>query len=308
MSSITPKPDGSPTRFRGMDAFQHGFTLIEIMAVIATVGVLLAVLLPTLSSTMDQANAASELAAARQLSQGYVSHATDHNGRLMTGYLSQNPADEDFEDQYTVLGPDGSPLEGREKRRWTWRLLPYLDDSVDSLFVNQGREYINRFRGDEDYAYIASVYPSFGLNAEWLGGMKGATYGDLHTLGKFTGDCYYTQRLADVRRPADQLVFASSRGPELEGSDTVEGYFYLLSPSYHTTGWRWNTDESGLPLHESSTDPSKNGFVSARHRGQAAAAMLDGHTSLERLQDLSDMRRWSNDAWKPDWVLELPDP
>lgn len=278
------------------------------MAVIAIVGVLLAVLLPTLSSTMDQADAATELAAARQLAVGYVSHSTDNNGHLMTGYLSQDPADEDHEDQYTVQGPDGSLLEGREKRRWTWRLLPYLDNSVDSLFVNQGNEYIDRFRGDDDYAYIASVYPSFGLNAEWLGGMKGATYADLHTLGKFTGDCYYTQRLADVRRPADQLVFASSRGPELEGPGTVEGYFYLLSPHYHTTGWRWNTDDSDEPLHETSTEPSKNGFVSARHRGQAATAMLDGHTDLERLQDLSDMRRWSNEAWKPDWVLDLQAP
>ena len=36
--------------------------------------------------------------------------------------------------------------------------------------------------------------------------------------------------------------------------------------------------------------------------------MLDGHTELESLLDLADMRRWSNDAWKSDWVLELPSP
>lgn len=297
-----------PPRTSGKSPIRPGFTLVELLVVIATVGVLMAVIIPTLQSTADQADTTQELAAARQLSQAYLAHATDNEGRLLTGYLSQDPADRDFEERYDVRGPDGTLLSGPEKRRWTWRLLPYLDDAVDSLFVNQGRDYIDRFRGDDEFAYIASVYPSFGLNAEWLGGMKGATYGDLHTLGKFTGECYYAQRLTDVQRQSEQLLFASSRGPELEGPEVVEGYFYLLSPHYHTTGWRWNIDESGDQLHETATDPLKNGFVSARHRNRVATTMLDGSTNLETLQDLSDMRRWAPDAWKSDWVLELQAP
>ncbi len=308
MPCSTPKSSRwipqKPTR----KAFQPGFTLTEVMTVIAVVGVLLAVIIPTLQTTAQQADATTELAAARQLTQGYVSHATDNNGRLMTGYLSQDPSSIDFEGAYDVQGPDGSMLDGPSKRRWTWRLLPYLDDSVDTLFVNQGRDYINQLRGTEGFAYVASVYPSFGLNSEWVGGMKGSIYSDLHTLGQFTGECYYAQRLADVKRPAEQLVFASARGGNPQGTDNVEGYFYLQSPYYHTTGWRWNVDESGDQLHETATDPSKNGFISARHRNRAATATLDGSTKLETLQDLSDMRRWAPDAWKSDWVLELQTP
>ena len=32
--------------------------------------------------------------------------------------------------------------------------------------------------------------------------------------------------------------------------------------------------------------------------------MLDGHTELEPLADLADMRRWSNDATSADWVID----
>lgn len=300
MSPCTPNLGSRPPRRLELETIRTGFTLIELMVVISVVGVLIAVLLPSLSSMVNRANSSAEMAAARQLSQGYTGYATDNNGRLMPGYLSNDPSNEDFEDAYDIQGPTGALLDGPSKRRWTWRILPYLGDSVDALFVNQGRQYIDELRGTDDFAYIASVYPSFGLNSEWLGGMKGSVYGDLHTLGEFTGECYYSQRLAEIQRPSEQLVFASSRGPQFEGNGNVEGYFYLLSPHYHTTGPRWEIDDDGEP----SADASKNGFISARHDDKAVTTMLDGSTKLERLQDLNDMRRWANDAWKADWVIE----
>jgi prepilin-type processing-associated H-X9-DG protein len=89
------------------------------------------------------------------------------------------------------------------------------------------------------------------------------------------------------------------------GSSSVEGYFYTRSPWYLTTGWRWNTDEEGRPsLSYEQGDPAASGYVSARHDGRVVTAMLDGHTALEPLADLADMRRWSNDATSADWVID----
>ena len=305
MSRHTPVPTLSPIQSGDWRGLHRAFTLTELMVVIAVMGILVATLIPVLASTFRQAKSTAELQAARQLIRGYNMVSEDNKGKLLVGYLSDDPNEDDYLGDEIILGPDGTPIQGIELQRWTWRLLPYLDGSIDALFVGQGREYIDSVRGTDGYAYIASVYPSFGLNGEWMGGMKGGTYADLHTLGTFTGETYYSQRRSEVRRPGQQLVFTSAAGPMESGSSIVEGFFYTRSPWYLTSGWRWNTDEEGRPsLSYEQGDPAASGYVSARHEGRAVTAMLDGHTELEPLADLADMRRWSNDATSADWVID----
>ena len=298
--------------FRGTPESASGFTLTELMVVIALTGLLLAILVPVLASGERSARATEELNAARHLIRGYVASSEDDKGRLMVGYLSEDQNESGWEGNYDVLGPEGTLLQGPAKRRWTWRLLPYLDNTIEALFVGQGLAMLDAARGTDGYAYTLSVYPSFGLNAEWLGGIKGGSgIDDLHTLGKITGETYYAQRRAEIKKPARQLVFASSffAAGGSQGSN-YEGYFLISSPWYHTSGWRWNTDqETGEPSFSMDEVNSwKSGFISTRLGDRAATAMLDGHTELESLLDLADMRRWSNDAWKSDWVLEPPSP
>ena len=285
--------------------FQRGFTLTELMVVIAVVGVLAATLIPILNSAFRRAQSTTELQAARQLMQGYNGLSEDNKGRLMVGYLSDDPDEDDYMGNEIVIGPDGEPIQGIELQRWTWRLLPYLGNSIDALFVGQGRDYLERINGSSDYTYIASVSPSFGLNGEWVGGMKGGTYADLHTLGTFTGETYYAQRRSEIKQPSKQLIFASAAGPLENNSQIIEGFFYIRSPWYLTTGWRWNTDDEGRPLASyEQGDPAASGYVSARHEGKAVTAMLDGHTELESLPDLTDMRRWCTDATSNNWVID----
>jgi prepilin-type N-terminal cleavage/methylation domain-containing protein/prepilin-type processing-associated H-X9-DG protein len=305
MFRLTPNRTSSTNQPTDWRIFSRAFTLTELMVVIAIMSILVATLVPVLASTFRQAKSNVELQAARQLIRGYNTASEDNKGKLLVGYLSDDPDEDDYMGDEIIIGPDGTPIQGIELQRWTWRLLPYLDSNVDALFVGQGRDYIDGIRGSENFAYIASVYPSFGLNAEWMGGMKSGTYADLHTLGTFTGETYYAQRRSEVRRPGQQLVFTSAAGPMESGSSSVEGYFYTRSPWYLTTGWRWNTDEEGRPsLSYEQGDPAASGYVSARHDGRVVTAMLDGHTALEPLADLADMRRWSNDATSADWVID----
>ena len=67
-------------------------------------------------------------------------------------------------------------------------------------------------------------------------------------------------------------------------------------------------DEDGGPLYEEPLAPSKSGYLSLRIRGKSATSMLDGSTALRSMQELADMRLWTNQAWKPDWVLDLQNP
>ena len=117
--------------FRGTPESASGFTLTELMVVIALTGLLLAILVPVLASGERSARATEELNAARHLIRGYVASSEDDKGRLMVGYLSEDQNESDWEGNYDVLGPEGTLLQGPAKRRWTWRLLPYLDNTIE---------------------------------------------------------------------------------------------------------------------------------------------------------------------------------
>ena len=219
----------------------------------------------------------------------------------MVGYLSDDPDEEDYLGNEIVVGPDGELIVASNSNDGP-AAAPPPGNATDALFVLAATTLIEST--DRDYTYIASVYPSFGLNGEWVGGMKGSTY-DLHTLGTFTGETYYAKRRSQIKQPTKQLIFASSAGPLENDSQIVEGFFYIRSPWYLTSGWRWNTDEQGRPQASyEQGDPAASGFISARHEGKAVTAMLDGHTKLEALPDLTDMRRWSTDATSSNWVIE----
>jgi hypothetical protein len=175
---------------------------------------------------------------------------------------------------------------------------------MSSLYVNDQSEWLIQYSGTEDYVYIASLYPSFGLNSEWMGG-------DQRTTGMpaLENKNIYAKFLSDVRNPSKQLVFASAKAPQDSsgGSHQMllldEGYYEVKSPYFPSAGdtWRWHSVDG-----EHSTVPTDNsqvhGNLSARHSGEVLTGQLDGSTEFVSIRELADMRRWAGKANTEDWL------
>lgn len=73
---------------------QHGFTLVELMVVLAIIALLLAILLPVLRKARDAANALACSSNQRQLIQAFLAFASDHSNCLPGNKLDKlNPTD-----------------------------------------------------------------------------------------------------------------------------------------------------------------------------------------------------------------------
>jgi hypothetical protein len=89
-------------------------------------------------------------------------------------------------------------------------------------------------------------------------------------------------------------VFASARTNQdaCATGQVREGYFRLESPQWLGPQWQARYDPSLA---------SSCGNVSARWDGQAAVATANGGVELVAIEELRDMRRWADQADRPDW-------
>ena len=296
------------------------FSLIELLVVIAILGVLAGIVLPVSRTLSKSAAATTERAAARSLVSGWRSWSFDHRGALLPGQLQNGVPLSGAE---SPIAFNGTPIPDIARRRWIWRLAPYLDNVVATLWVNDQSAFwehtIANATDQETSVYLTTLHPSFGMNTDFIGGRQ-SNASDTWTMTQFiqsqddAAPALYSETIAQLRRPADLIGFASSRGPlQMENqSRTIEGYWRLTSPwKPAATGsvQRWTVSEHGTFLRpEEGTDPeSVGGFLSPRHGNRAVVAAPDGHVSLKTFDAVCDMRAWADAAHSANWAPSIPE-
>lgn len=265
-----------------------GFTLVEMIVVIAVIAILVSLLIPAVRAVRRSGAQTVELSAARQLILAYSSYALDDNGVLMPGYATG----------LTAHDADGHVLTGEPANRYPWRLAPYLDYNLKGLYLDS--HLIEALAGTGSlYTYLISLYPSLGMNTFFVGG-------DSHAISDYQGIAadFHIKRMSQARHPAELIVFASARIDQAFAPGIpplVEGFF-KVTPPYMTSRLWTASYEPNIPP----ATAAGFGYVSLRHaHRRAVVGLLDGSaTSFDELE-IQDMRHWADQATTSDWTLQM---
>ncbi|MGD9689392.1 MAG: type II secretion system protein [Phycisphaerales bacterium] len=181
--------------------------------------------------------------------------------------------------------------------------------------------------GRNFYQVAMAFHPSFGYNGVYVGGAY--QFGAFRTAlpgpnPRISGGDYYVTKISDVRFTDRLICYSGARGGDVNGSsgtagswwgyglddpnvNTIHpGYWLVRPPRPHPTGrgtgaYSLSGGWIASNTYEDRLAPGSWGMIHPRHFKKTVVGMMDGHVEVLGLDDLRDMRRWSNYADRADW-------
>jgi len=261
MPMIKCKPNGAMNR----RSTSVAFTLVELLVVIAMIGVLAALLLPALSKAKHRALGVQCLGNSRQLTFAWMLYADDFNGRL----------------PYNIGGAGtGRGVGMRSPLNWAngildWELTP---DNTNTMMLTQSG--LGRYVSGSVQVYRCpsdTVLSSLQRTAGWSGRVRSyamnammGNAGPASAAGQNVNNPGYVQffRIHQIPAPSRFFVFLD------EHPDSVnDGYFLNRSDEYE-----W----IDLPA--------------SYHQGAASFSFADGHSEIHKWEHASTVQPSRPDA------------
>lgn len=228
----------------------RGFTIAELMTVVAIIGLLMGLLLPALAGVRRQAKRSEDLNRLRQVGLAWISYANMNGDALLPGYLPVEVQDSwgvsyRFPDNsmispapdYLTPPPDDSTnLTGA----WPWRLASYFDHDPGILLGHREGEELDA-HGLASRAWEVRTAPAYAYNGVFLGGWyvgKSRVWiNDGKVLGEDRRVVLVRRTLASVRRPTDLITFAPAAIRQVglhrykASLDDPDGLFIVTPPN-----------------------------------------------------------------------------
>jgi len=282
---------------------RFGFTIVEMIVVIAIIGVLVAILIPALTGVKARSNKLKELNLISHVGKAWSMYSGEHQDKLLPGYISTRVQEYRklawaFEDTSLIFpAPTYETSLPNVAGPWTWRLLSYLDyDWRSLLFYRDTGEW----SGEEirENAEVIATEPAFGYNGFYLGGWwqldshtekPTVTFGLVQlTNGRKVN--VVSKMSSSIKKPSNQITFCSTFfapvGVYEEMEDSTAGSFFAI-PSVLARVKRW------IPLPNNRIEARFATYIPlGRFNGMPAVCFADGSVKSVELLDLLDQSLW----------------
>ena len=268
---------------------RKAFTLIELLVVVAIIGLLISVILPSLSRAREQAKAARCLSNLRVLGQGLVMYSTEFRDVLVPGRL---PKIDDCNAYADILG-------GRKYRPTFAAMMSTAVNAPpfeDPQACKTTEDKFGQAGGRQDYSYDVYVCPSA---AEWTD-ERNAAYGyNYQFLGNsrlFTDDVRsyknWPVRLTQLRYPARTVAagdcmgtaafYSTNERMDYENNARDDARFgnegFNLDPP--------RVDPIDGEMAGGQHEPKTRSAADPRHHGAANILWADSHAGRQTLAEL----------------------
>lgn len=263
----------------GMNRKKPAFTLMELLVIIAIMGLMLAIIAPTLQSARMQAADALCMANLCATTKAWRLYAGDNDGKLCNGHVPRDAAYAD-ESHWLTTTMFGGPYKDN-----AWFVNPphtedgtYAGGSSNS-FVCTLEDEARGIRSGTLYPYIGSLKPwhcpsdkSY-LKEQGRGGMRSYSItGLMH--GEMPNNPKCVDRLDEVISPAEKIVF-------VENEDN--------------RGWNMGS----WIMNYSLTSPSWIDPLAIFHNDKSSFGFADGHAEKHKWLDGDTIRNAGGDSSAP---------